>query len=107
MRKIILAIISLTIILHGCATTSRITPKLSLGMTKQEVLRKCGNPLQSGALKRENGKMVETFIYKEKIFFTEETSILRGNPLNTYVYFEDGKVVYFGGNPNMPKMENE
>ena len=78
----------------GCATTYSFTSKLSLGMTKQEVLAKCGNPFQAGAVKGNDGRTYETLTYKFYDMFTGE--------ITTYVFFTDGKIVYYGGNPNMP-----
>lgn len=88
--------------LCGCATTSSVTPNLSLGMTKQEVIAKCGNPTQAGAIQGKDGKAYETFMYREEGLITARDSII-----TTYVYFADGKVIYYGGNPNMPTEETE
>ena len=103
MRKAI-ALLVLVLLISGCATTSSITPKLSLGMTKQEILAKCGQPFQAGAVKGSDGKTYESFMYKENIC---QTSVGIGTftPVITYVWFSDGKVVYYGGNPNIPTEE--
>ncbi len=97
MRKVVLLI--LCVLLSGCVTTSAVTPKLSLGMTKQEVLAACGNPRQSGAIQTQDGRILESFEYKESPLLEPASKDLS---ITTYVYFEDGKVIYYGGNPTMP-----
>ena len=95
MKKLICFLI-LVMLVSGCgATTSKLTPKLALGMTKQEVLAKCGTPRQLGAMQTKDGQVIENFIYEEGRFWNIHGLI------NTYIYFIDGKVVCYGGDPTM------
>lgn len=98
MKKLIYLFVMLMLV-SGCATVSQVTPKLSLGMTKEEVIAKCGNPTQSGALKDKDGKVLESFMYRETLYQGALGQGGYASPITTYVYFEDGKVVYYG-NPN-------
>lgn len=98
MKKIIYLLV-IAALLIGCATVSRVTPRLSLGMTKKEVLAKCGRPYQSSAVEGYDGKIYETFTYKETL---RETFMGDQTPVYTYVHFVDDKVVYYGGSPKMP-----
>jgi uncharacterized protein YceK len=102
--KNLVYILMLAILLSGCATVSSVSPKLSLGMSKQEVLAKCGRPTQIGAVQGADGRTFETFTYREML----SESFVGGSqtPFYTYVYFVDGKVIYYGNNPNMPAMPN-
>lgn len=100
MEKII-GLLILAVLINGCVTTSSITPNLAIGMTKQEVIAKCGKPMQAGAVKDKDGRILESFMYRE--ILSQGTLGLGGYapPVITYVYFADGKVVYYG-NPNPP-----
>ncbi|MDP8261915.1 MAG: DUF2845 domain-containing protein [Candidatus Ancaeobacter aquaticus] len=98
--KRLICLIAVIIMVSGCATTSRVTPKLSLGMTKEEVLSKCGNPVQSGAVQGQDGKALESFMYRESLY--SEVTGYKLVPTITYVYFVDNKVIYYGSNPTMP-----
>ena len=104
MKKLICLLV-LVMILSGCATVSSISPKLSLGMSKQEVLEKCGRPFQAGVIPNNNKEVLERFTYKE----IETLMFFGGRPKSTYtyVYFADGKVIYYGSNPNMPTEESQ
>ncbi|MBM3252797.1 MAG: DUF2845 domain-containing protein [Candidatus Omnitrophica bacterium] len=99
MKKLLLILLCLGLV--GCATTSKITPNLSLGMTKQEVIAKCGQPLQKSAIKGSDGKTYDSFVYKETIY-QNAAAIGAASEVITYVNFADGKVIYFG-NPNPPE----
>jgi hypothetical protein len=94
MKKLLFIILCLVLIAY--ATTSPVTPKLASGMTKKEVITKCGKPAQTGEIKDKNGRTLESFIYKETSIFDPE------NPVITYVYFADDKVIYFGSDPSLP-----
>ncbi|UCG35276.1 MAG: DUF2845 domain-containing protein [Candidatus Omnitrophota bacterium] len=98
MKRLICLFIML-IVLSGCATTSVITPKLALGMTKEEVLKKCGRPLRSGAMRGEKGEVLETFVYEETLFRQGQAWI------TTYVYFQDNEVIYYGAEPIVSEYE--
>lgn len=106
MKKLIY-FLGVVMLICGCATTSAVTPKLSLGMTKQEVLAKCGNPTQSGAIKDKEGRTLESFMYRETLY---EMPLPMGGyapPAITYVYFIDGKVIYFGSNSTVPTEQKD
>lgn len=100
MKKLIYLFV-MAILVSGCATTSSITPQLQLGTTKDEVLKKCGQPIQVSATKDKDGKVMETFMYRETLYGNIIAPRAETTVLITYVNFEDGKVVYFG-NPNPP-----
>jgi|GEM_PF-3638295 len=97
MKKI--PLIFLCALLSGCATVSRVSPQLNLGMTKEEVLKKCGTPRQAGAMKDGNLRIIETFKYTEFPFFHSAAT----EPITTYIYFSEGKVIYYGPSPRLPK----
>ena len=95
MKRIIFLII-IPFLLSACATTSQITPKLSLGMTKQEVLKNCGRPYKTGATTNsQTGEIIEALTYREYIdapgFRIAEPDIIFVN-----IYFKNGKVVQYG-----------
>lgn len=98
MKRTIFLLITI-LFLSGCATTSVVAPKLRLGMTKEEVLKACGNPTQSGAIQDKDGKVLESFMYREALYGGALGLGGYAPPVVTYVYFADGKVVYYG-NPN-------
>ena len=95
MKKLV-GLLVLVMVVSGCA----VTPKLTLGMAKQEVLTKCGTPKQSGTMQDKNGQILESFIYDEG-FWSPNGGVV------THVYFADDKVIYYGSNPGMPIEESE
>jgi hypothetical protein len=97
MKKI--SLLFLCALLFGCTTISRVSPRLNLGMTKAEVLKKCGPPRQAGAMKDNDLQIIETFKYTELPFFHSAST----EPITTYVYFLEGNVVYYGPSPRLPK----
>ena len=91
-------IVMSVIFLSSCAHHRRVplTQRIELGMTKENVKMLCGNPSQVGAMKKNDGKVIESFIYRQtKYNAWTETS----RTIDTYVYFEDGKVINYGGEP--------
>jgi hypothetical protein len=81
----------------GCATTesSRITSKLSLGMTREEVLKTCGQPYASGAaFDPDTGASKEYLVYKETIYPGDYFRPYEA--LMTNVFIVGGKVVQYG-----------
>ena len=84
MKKILVLILCLG--LFGCATTSKITNRLSLGMTQEEVRKNCGNPF-----KKEAREGQEIWYYQEQVWLETGYPTL----LMTEVYFKDNKVAEF------------
>ena len=85
-------------VVSGCVTTS-VSSNLSLGMSKEEVLAKCGKPFQAGAIKDSKGQLLESFHYKQQTKLSPTAVPIE---TDTYVYFTDGRVVYYGNSPSMP-----
>ena len=95
----------------GCATTSKVSPRISTGMTKDEILRICGNPLSSEA-QSDNSELL---VYKESIYETPVGQWQTMNPadtLYTYITLENGKVaryiterVYYQRQPVSPQAQ--
>lgn len=83
MKKFLVVLLCLGI---GCATTSKVANRLSLGMSTQEVAKQCGRPYRKEAREGQ-----EVWYYQEEIWL--ET----GYPhlMITEVYFQDGQVVKF------------
>lgn len=93
MNKYLLFLLSLFIV-SGCATT-RITPKISLGMTKKEVIKLCGEPYKTGAT-IERGEKLEAFTYQERALYSPQYGLF--SPYSfIHIYFIDGKVVQYVG----------
>ena len=78
----------------GCATSSTVSSKISLGMTKQAVIAACGKPFRSGSRMGENGRAVEAITYQETLY--RPFQYPNTETLYTNVYFVDGKVVQYG-----------
>lgn len=90
-----------------------VSTKLTLDMSKAEVIKKCGKPFQVAAFEK-----YEVLTYREIPFgarLSAMGSALQGqsarNPSDsatyTYVYLLDEKVVYFGNSPELPKATRE
>ena len=87
----------LFLLLSGCVTASKITPKLSLGMTKQQVLQNCGRPYKSGAtIDPKTGETIEALTYREFIYDSAAGDLVTPPPTFINIYFKDGKVVQYG-----------
>ena len=101
MRQICL-LIWLVMFISGCATTtSTLTSKISLGMTKEQVLQVCGKPFKSGATSNpRTGQSVEALVYKSFDNNPWSNVVAGGTPDISYVniYFKDGKVIQYGAN---------
>ena len=96
------------LLVAGCATTesSRITSKLSLGMTRGEVLRKCGKPYASGAaFDPDTGVSKEYLVYKETIYPGDNYRPYEA--LMTSVFIVDGQVVQYGPANKLAKQKQE
>lgn len=88
----------LTLFFFSCATASRITPKLYIGMTKEDVIKACGRPYKAGArYNPETDETIEAISYRESFY---ETPI--GNWVNppkesiVHIYFKDRKIIQYG-----------
>jgi hypothetical protein len=92
MRCSVLLLVS--ILVCGCATSSRITPGISVGMTKEEVLHVCGKPFSSEARASDS----EVLVYKESIYETplgQWKTLNYSDTLYTYITLENGKVIRY------------
>ena len=100
-----LALVWLCLGLAGCATTSRVTQNLSLGMNTDEVLRKTGIPFSKNASRDARGDIIEEWIYRETTWddagWTWDRTII-----NTVVKFRNGKVESFGKEGERYKTKN-
>ncbi|MDD5730391.1 MAG: hypothetical protein PHN57_04620 [Candidatus Omnitrophica bacterium] len=80
----------ISMLLSGCAAADIVsrpqTPKLPMGMTEQEVFEKFGKPDQRNSVTSANGRIYESFVYKNGQSFTN-------------IYFLDGKVYYVTTTP--------
>ena len=95
MKKLIM-VLSL-VLLAGCATTRGITSQLEIGMTKEEVLKKCGQPYKISASKSKakNGEdvLVTAFVYKvdwwDQMDYSRPENFLE-------ICFVNGKITQWG-----------
>jgi|GEM_PF-6130163 len=79
-------LIFLSLAISGCASASSGTCELNLGATKAEIVAKCGRPTRTCAIIDQDGKLLETYMYKQV-----------PTPQNvSYVYFLEGKVIRYG-----------
>ena len=85
MKKLIY-ILAIVMLASGCATTSKISNRLSLGMTQEEVRKNCGYPF-----KKEASEGQEIWYYQEQVWLETGYPTL----LMTEVYFKDGRVTEF------------
>ena len=65
-KLLLLALLPLFII--GCKTTAVLSSKVSLGMTKAQVIQICGTPYKTAAQLDSLGGTQEILYYKEKIY---------------------------------------
>jgi hypothetical protein len=88
-----ISLLLVSILACGCATTSRVTPRISTGMTKQEVLSVCGNPFSTEA----RADNLEVLVYKESIYDTSigQMTMNPADTLYTYITLENGKVIRY------------
>lgn len=101
MRQVFI-LVCLIILLAGCVTTSSITSKLSLGMTKEQVLQVCGRPYRTGAMiEPQTGDTIETLTYESyrngRSGAVATILLADGNPNIAFinVYLKNGKVVQY------------
>lgn len=78
-----LLVVLLCVGLLGCATSSKIN-LISLGMSKEDVIKRMGNPISTSAIK---GKEFMNYLLTDPIY---------GMPASYYVSIQDGKVVSYG-----------
>ena len=94
MRKKLLALL-LCLGLVGCATTSRVAQKISLGMTTDEVRKAAGQPFSKNVMKGSDGNAIEEWVYRETTWDDGGWSWDK-TQINTVVAFKNGKVESFG-----------
>ena len=82
----------------GCATVSGIAPKLSIGMTKEEVLKQCGQPYTMAAtIDKSTGRPLEALAYRERVKQTTDGLFNPGSgEIITNIFLIDGKVIQYG-----------
>lgn len=82
---IVLILASLT----SCKTRSKFTSNsISIGMTKEQVVSKFGQPYKSGFTEnKETGEIKETLYYRENLW------IAGNNSITNILVFKDGKLV--------------
>ena len=115
MKKLILLLIIVSLLpLAGCASVAKrearaerkakariiMGSNLKLGMTKDEVIALCGQPSQMGSMMQKNGKPLDSFFYL-KTKYNGWTGATRTKDF--FIYFEDDKIVYYGGAPIVPE----
>jgi hypothetical protein len=61
-----ISIIVCTSFLTSCKTTTTLSNKVSLGMTKEQVIANCGNPYKKSAKYDKEQNLQEILFYKEK-----------------------------------------
>ena len=55
-----------SLFLTSCKTTTTLSSKVSLGMTKEEIISKCGKPFKTSAKYDKAENLQEILFYKEK-----------------------------------------
>ncbi len=112
MRYKLLALACLLCLTAGCATTTSVLARLSLGMTKDEVRKSIGNPaVVRDAIRNPNGEIMEVWEYQLQTVGTFRTMMagmgaaglaaqgvpvqpIGRTPLQAYwLYFVDSKLV--------------
>src|SRR5947208_2559670 len=78
----------------ACQTTTQTTNRISVGMTRAEVLRAVGAPFSKSAEER-NGVTIEKWVYKETTWDQGGWSWNR-TVSDSAVVFQNGRVVSFG-----------
>jgi outer membrane protein assembly factor BamE (lipoprotein component of BamABCDE complex) len=59
-------ILTALLFMISCKTTTTLTSKLTLGMTKEQVIAKCGRPYKTSAKYDKEMNLQEILYYKEK-----------------------------------------
>ncbi len=103
MKKLVFLLMCLGLI--GCATTSKVTQNISLGMTADEVIRKAGIPFLKNASRDAEGNAAEEWIYRETTWDDAGWSWDR-TIINTVVRFRNGRVESFGKEGERYKTRN-
>ena len=80
MKKLLLLAL-LPMLLIGCKTTAVLSTKVSLGMTKEQVIQICGTPFKTAAQLDSLGNTQEILYYKEKIYDFKLDSYITVNHL--------------------------
>ena len=93
MKRIAWMVVTM-ILVEGCATTSRVTQNVSLGMTTQEVLAVAGKPFSKNIAKDAAGNAVEEWFYRETTWDDAGWSWDR-TIVNSVVTFKNGRVESF------------
>jgi hypothetical protein len=94
--RLSIAIIILLLIMHGCATTSKVLLRISLSMTKSEVISKIGEPNSvRGSIRNKYGQVIEVWEYR----FYQYSGAIEG--LSPYydlywLYFVNDTLVQWG-----------
>jgi hypothetical protein len=87
-------LITFTVFVSGCATTSRVAQNISLGMSPQEVQSAAGKPFSRNLMKDAEGNGIEEWTYRETIWddggWSWDKTII-----NSVVTFKNGKVEKF------------
>lgn len=68
MKHFVILILGLfsSLLLSGCKTTTTLSSKVTLGMTKEKVVAVCGKPYKQTAAYDKDQNLQELFYYKEK-----------------------------------------
>ena len=97
-------LISLSAVLVGCATTSKVT-KVDLGMSQAEVTAAIGRPYKKQASTDPTGKLVETWSYQDTTWddggWSWNRTIVHSN-----ITFVNGVVANIGNAPDTHKTDN-
>ncbi len=99
----------LVILLAGCATPAKHMPRISLGMSKEQVVQKLGDPtVARGAIRNKFDQPVEVWEYHlalpedagAKVAFTTATfeigAFVHRDIKNYWLYFVEDKLVRWG-----------
>jgi hypothetical protein len=68
MKKLFFLALLPMLLFIGCKTTAVLSSKVSLGMTKTQVIQICGTPFKTAAQLDSLGNTQEILYYKEKIY---------------------------------------
>lgn len=63
---VFISLIVCTLFITSCKTTTTLSSKVSLGMTKEQVIDNCGNPYKKSAKYDKDQNLQEILFYKEK-----------------------------------------
>jgi len=106
MKKCIIIILLCCVFISGCfATSSKVTQRLSLGMTTSEVATLIGYPFSKNAYTNSRNNSIEEWEYKETTWDDGGWSWDK-TQISSILFFENGKLKAFNKSNERYKTKN-